>query len=55
MNTSLAQFMKIAVTAIVIIALLFSVGYSMIDTKTSEYETEVSNLPMPETSGSENR
>jgi hypothetical protein len=33
MNTSLATFMKLAVSVIVIAALLFIVGYKMVDTE----------------------
>lgn len=56
MNESLSQFMRIALTAIVIVALLFSVGYQMVDEKTDEYKTSsIDTLPQPETSGAESR
>lgn len=40
MNSSLSTFMKIAVTVIVIVALLFTVGYKMIHTETTDYTTK---------------
>jgi magnesium-transporting ATPase (P-type) len=52
MNTSLAQFMKIAVTAIAISALLFIVGYKMIDTETTGaggYKTTIEGVTIPTT------
>jgi len=41
MNTSLSTFLKIGVTVIVIAALLFSVGYSMIERETTTYESDI--------------
>lgn len=51
MNTSLSTFMKIALTAVVIVALLFGVAYAVIESKTAEYENEINNLRMPDPSG----
>ena len=50
MNTSLAQFMKVAVTAIAISALLFIVGYRMIDqetTGTTGYKGTIEGVTIP--------
>lgn len=44
MNTSLSTFMKIAVTVIVISALLFSVGYQMVIDESEHYEMEINDL-----------
>jgi hypothetical protein len=41
MGTSLATFMKLAVTVIVISAILFSVGYQMIETESNSYDQEI--------------
>ncbi|WP_209124350.1 hypothetical protein [Alkalihalobacillus sp. BA299] len=41
MGTSLATFMKIAVTVIVISAILFSVGYQMIEDESNSYDQEI--------------
>ncbi|MFE7064179.1 hypothetical protein ACFVAD_18780 [Sutcliffiella sp. NPDC057660] len=38
MSTSLATFMKIALTVTVIVACLFMVGYKMIDDETDAYK-----------------
>ncbi|WP_209124348.1 hypothetical protein [Alkalihalobacillus sp. BA299] len=40
MNTSLSTFLKIGVTVVVIAALLFSVGYGMIETETNTYKDD---------------
>ncbi|WP_169793825.1 hypothetical protein [Sutcliffiella cohnii] len=48
MNTSLSTFLKIGVTVVVIAALLFSVGYSMIEREASHYQTNnISNTNHP--------
>lgn len=44
MNTSLATFLKIAVTVVVISALLFSVGYQMIQNESHSYDQEIVNF-----------
>lgn len=51
MNISLATFMKIALTAVVVLVLMFGVAYSVIDSKTSEYEEQIGNTEMPSTNG----
>lgn len=40
MNTSLSTFLKIGVTVIVIVALLFSVGYQSIEDEVDHYITD---------------
>jgi hypothetical protein len=53
MNTSLATFMKLAVSVIVIAALLFIVGYKMVDseiTGPSGYKSTIEGPSMPTTS-----
>ncbi len=40
MNQSLSTFLKIAVTVVVIAALLFVVGYQMIDDEITHYQTD---------------
>ncbi|MFP7442551.1 MULTISPECIES: hypothetical protein [Bacillus] len=53
MNASISQFMKIALTVIVISALLFFVGYQMVDTEitgTGGYKSTVEGVEMPATS-----
>jgi high-affinity Fe2+/Pb2+ permease len=55
MNTSLSTFLKIGVTVVVIAALLFSVGYKMIETETTTYQTDKissTNHPLSTTSSS---
>ncbi|NLP52206.1 hypothetical protein [Bacillus sp. RO1] len=37
MNSSISQFMKIALTVTVIVALLFVVGYTLIDGEVADY------------------
>jgi preprotein translocase subunit SecF len=52
MNNSLATFMKMAVSVIVIAALLFIVGYKMVDdevTGTNGYKTTIEGLAQPTT------
>jgi hypothetical protein len=52
MNTSLATFMKLAVSVIVIAALLFIVGYKMVDseiTGTNGYKSTIEGPAMPTT------
>jgi high-affinity Fe2+/Pb2+ permease len=55
MNTSLSTFLKIGVTVVVIAALLFSVGYGMIETETNTYKNDKissTNHPLSTTSSS---
>lgn len=40
MNTSLSTFLKIGVTVIVVVALLFSVGYQSIEDEVDHYITD---------------
>ncbi|MFP7442552.1 MULTISPECIES: hypothetical protein [Bacillus] len=52
MNASISQFMKIALTVIVISALLFFVGYKMVDdeiTGTGGYQKTIEGVEMPTT------
>lgn len=57
MNTSLSTFLKVGVTVIVIVALLFSVGYKMIEDEVTHYKTDdISNTQHPlSTSGATSR
>jgi hypothetical protein len=51
-NTSIAKFMSIALTVVVISALLFLVGYRMVDTEvtgTGGYEEEITGVGIPQT------
>ncbi|WP_169793827.1 hypothetical protein [Sutcliffiella cohnii] len=41
MNITISTFMKIAVTVIVISALLFSVGYQMVVDESNHYDSEL--------------
>lgn len=41
MNTSLATFMKIALTATVIAALIFAVAYRMLEDESDKYKTHI--------------
>ncbi|MDQ0255484.1 succinate dehydrogenase hydrophobic anchor subunit [Evansella vedderi] len=45
-TTSLSTFMKVALTAVIIVALLFGVAYSMIEVKTDEYEGHIRDLQL---------
>jgi len=49
MNKSLSTFLGIAITVLSISAFLFFIGYNMINSETTEYNTEISgvdgNLP----------
>lgn len=52
MNTSIAQFMKIALTVVVIAGLLFAVGYKMVDTEvtgTGGYQKSIEGVNPPTT------
>lgn len=55
MNTSIAQFMKIALTVVVIAGLLFVVGYKMIDSEITDtsggYQKSVTDVGPPAKSG----
>jgi hypothetical protein len=57
MNTALSTFLKVGVTVVVIVALLFSVGYGMIETETEYYkDNKISNTNFNlDTSGSSTR
>lgn len=53
MQSSIAEFMKIALTVVVIAALLFVVGYKMVDsevTGTGGYQESVTSKNPPATS-----
>jgi F0F1-type ATP synthase membrane subunit b/b' len=41
MNTTLTTFMKMAITVVVISALLFIVAYKMLDEESDEYKTHI--------------
>ena len=47
MNTTLSTFLKIAITAVTIGALLFGVAYTMTDGQVTKYETEITNIQLP--------
>jgi succinate dehydrogenase hydrophobic anchor subunit len=49
MNTAIAKFMGIAITAVVIIALVFNVAYTMLEGETTEYRTQIEGLQTPST------
>ncbi|EAR66185.1 hypothetical protein B14911_10637 [Bacillus sp. NRRL B-14911] len=52
MNASISQFMKMALTVIVISALLFFVGYKMVDseiTGAGGYKSTIEGVEMPTT------
>ncbi len=51
MNTSLATFMKIAVTVTVIGALLFVVGYQMLEDETGVYDQKIQDTTNDTLSG----
>jgi amino acid transporter len=57
MNTTLTTFLKIGVTVIVIVALLFSVGYQTVEDEVDHYITnDISNTNHElNTTGSTNR
>jgi hypothetical protein len=58
MNTSLSTFMKTALTVVVIVALLFAVGYQMVEnevTGTGGYKTSIENQNAPSTSAPSSR
>lgn len=43
MNTSLAKFLGLAITAVCISAFLFFIGYNMIGAETNDYKTQIEN------------
>lgn len=57
MNTALSTFLKVGVTVVVIVALLFSVGYGMIEDEAEYYkDNKISNTNFNlDTSGSSTR
>jgi hypothetical protein len=59
MNTSLATFMKTALTVIVIVALLFAVGYQMVENEitngTTGYKTSIESKNPPTTTAPSSR
>ena len=48
MNTSIAQFMKIALTVVVITAILFLFGYKMVDDKVTGADGYQQTIIAPE-------
>lgn len=44
MNQSLSTFLKIGITVICISAFLFFIGYNMIGSETTEYQTDITNM-----------
>lgn len=49
MEQSISKFMGIAITAIVIIALIFSVGADMVETEVGTYKTSIESTSTPPT------
>lgn len=47
-ETSLSTFMKVALTAVIIVSLLFGVAYSTLEDKTAEYDEHVRDLQILE-------
>jgi len=47
MNTTLSTFLKIAITAVTIAALLFSVAYTMTEGQVGKYQTEITKIQLP--------
>lgn len=47
MNSSLATFLKVAVTVVVIAAMLFSVGYQMLIDESKHYDGEIVRYKNP--------
>ncbi|MCM3393290.1 hypothetical protein [Cytobacillus oceanisediminis] len=44
MNQTLSTFLKIAVTVVSISAFLFFIGYNMISSESTEYQTEITGI-----------
>ncbi|MBU8908054.1 hypothetical protein [Desertibacillus haloalkaliphilus] len=48
MNTTLAKFMSVAMTAVVIVSLLFGAAYNAVKDKTNEHEDSLREMQILE-------
>lgn len=48
MNTALAKFMSVAVTAVIMVGLVFGVAYKMVQDKSDEHENHIYDLQIQE-------